>query len=318
MKICSSSFGMAHLSPKSARVLISGYEFLVIRMIGALVRGISSSQCYFVAFAFSCWYWNTSFQAVVLKIWKAASWRFNCQYAWLRFIIALSGSVSNGSHTLEQFSVRVGTGTEPLKQVLPHESPDLCNWVGFTTNNPAFQPHNFLSNSVFEFWSYPDMIITKIVQSLPLFDLLLSNLWSAQYSWSDYQNPANFAQNLPWLCSHSTNISRIVNLKAWGESAPVTAQNAYSSCHDTNRTQKLNCSQSCKNCKLGIAVTFQPSQKPTVSFPVRVTTMPRQSGSGFWKGLEMNRTVFPVQFRTAGGVPGPVAKTIFWQFRPCI
>jgi len=36
---------------------------------------------------------------------------------------------------------------------------------------------------------------------------------------------------------------------------------------------------------------------------------PRSSGSGFWTGLEPNRTVFPVQTRTAGGLPGPVANT---------
>jgi len=38
---------------------------------------------------------------------------------------------------------------------------------------------------------------------------------------------------------------------------------------------------------------------------------PRSSGSGFWKGLEPNRTVFPIQTRTAGGLPGPVANTTY-------
>ena len=36
---------------------------------------------------------------------------------------------------------------------------------------------------------------------------------------------------------------------------------------------------------------------------------PRISGSGIWTVLEPNRTVFPVQTRTAGGLPGPVANT---------
>jgi hypothetical protein len=36
---------------------------------------------------------------------------------------------------------------------------------------------------------------------------------------------------------------------------------------------------------------------------------PRSSGSGFWTGLEPNRTVFPVQTRNAGGLLGPIANT---------
>jgi len=37
----------------------------------------------------------------------------------------------------------------------------------------------------------------------------------------------------------------------------------------------------------------------------------RSSASGFWTGLEPNRTVSPVQTRTAGGSPGPVANTTY-------
>jgi len=55
-------------------------------------------------------------------------------------------SASNGSNPLERFQVRVGTGPELLQRALPHENPDLCNWAGFTTKNPAFQHHNFGSN----------------------------------------------------------------------------------------------------------------------------------------------------------------------------
>jgi len=35
----------------------------------------------------------------------------------------------------------------------------------------------------------------------------------------------------------------------------------------------------------------------------------RSCGSGFWTVLEPNRTLYPVQTRTAGGLPGPVANT---------
>jgi hypothetical protein len=55
-------------------------------------------------------------------------------------------SVSNGSNQQEQFQVRVGTGTDPLHWVLPHEHLDHCNLAGFATKNQAFQPHNFDSN----------------------------------------------------------------------------------------------------------------------------------------------------------------------------
>jgi len=36
---------------------------------------------------------------------------------------------------------------------------------------------------------------------------------------------------------------------------------------------------------------------------------PRNSGSGFGTSLEPNRTLFPVQTQTTGGLPGPVANT---------
>jgi len=55
-------------------------------------------------------------------------------------------SVSNGSNLLGQFRVRVGTRTEPLQRVWPHKYPDRCNWAGFTTKNPSFQPHHVSSN----------------------------------------------------------------------------------------------------------------------------------------------------------------------------
>jgi len=91
---------------------------------------------------------------------------------------ALASSVSNGSNPLERFRVNIGTGMEPLQRILPHENPDHCNWAGFTTNNPAFQPHNFGSNQVSEFWLYCDMISMYIVQFYELFRLPLSDMRS--------------------------------------------------------------------------------------------------------------------------------------------
>jgi len=74
------------------------------------------------------------------------------------------------------------------------------------------------------------------------------------------------------------NISRNANLKARGERAAKTAHSMYCSCYNMIRTQILNCSQSGRNCKVGTAVQFQPSQKPTVLCPVRVTTCADKAG----------------------------------------
>ena len=87
-----SPFGIVHHSARSSRVLISGRGFFIICLIGTFVRGISLSLCCFAAFAFSSPYWNTIFRAFVSKLWKAAWWWFDYQYACLRSIIALSGS----------------------------------------------------------------------------------------------------------------------------------------------------------------------------------------------------------------------------------
>jgi len=92
MWFCSSPFRIAHHSAKSSRVLTSGRRFFIIRLIGALVKGISSLWWCFAGFACSSRYWNTSFWAFLRKIWKAASWRFACQLTCLRSIITFSGS----------------------------------------------------------------------------------------------------------------------------------------------------------------------------------------------------------------------------------
>jgi len=53
----------------------------------------------------------------------------------------------------------------------------------------------------------------------------------------------------------------------------------------------------------------QTRQNPRVDGYGYRLGLPRSSGLGFWIGLELNWTVFPVQTRTAGGSPGPVANT---------
>jgi len=115
------------------------------------------------------------------------------------------------------------------------------------------------------------------------------------------------------ICIYFTATQRISVwsqiLNAGGERARKTAQSAYSSCHDTIRTQKFECSQSCMKCKVGTVVQFQPSQKPTVLCLVRVTTTPTQCSSGLSTSLELNRTVSPVETWTAARSPGPVANT---------
>jgi len=83
-----------------------------------------------------------------------------------------------------------------------------------------------------------------------------------QYSLSCNWKPGNFTWTLPLVDSDSTNISRITNLKAGGETAAKTAQWTYWSCYNTIRTQILNCSQTCGNHEVGTAVRLQPCQNP--------------------------------------------------------
>ena len=85
-------------------------------------------------------------------------------------------SVSNVSNMLEWLRVRVGTGIESLQWHLPLQTPDRCNWAGFTTKHQPFQPHNVGSNSVFEFVSYRDMLNTQNVQFWPLMHKPLSDV----------------------------------------------------------------------------------------------------------------------------------------------
>ena len=133
------------------------------------------------------------------------------------------------------------------------------------------------------------------MQFLPLFHIPHSDLRSYNYSSSCYRKPANFAYNWHLFHSHSTNISQIANLIAGDERAHKIGQSAYSSCHDTIRTQILNCGQSGRNRTIGTAVRFQPGQKPAGLCPVRVTTRQDLGSSVSWRFLT----------RTGASVPGP-------------
>jgi len=93
-KYCDSvaPFGIAHHSGKSSTVLNPGHGLFVIRSKCPLVRRNSLLQCCFAVFAFSSWYCNTSFWDFISKIWRVASWRFNCRYSCSESCIAHSGS----------------------------------------------------------------------------------------------------------------------------------------------------------------------------------------------------------------------------------
>ena len=61
--------------------------------------------------------------------------------------------------------------------------------------------------------------------------------------------------------------------------------------------------------EIGTDRSSQSQENPRVDrYGSRFGT-PICSRSGFWMGLEPNRTVLAVQTRTAGGLPGPVANT---------
>ena len=92
MWFCSSPFGNAHRPAKSSRVLISGCGFFIICLIDTFIRGKSSSQHCVAAFGLSSWYWNTSFRVFIPKVWKSASWWFDCRYPCLRSINAFPWS----------------------------------------------------------------------------------------------------------------------------------------------------------------------------------------------------------------------------------
>jgi len=61
--------------------------------------------------------------------------------------------------------------------------------------------------------------------------------------------------------------------------------------------------------EIGTDGSSQTRPKPRVDGYGSGFGLPRVSWSGCWTGLELNRPVFAVQTRTAGGLPGPIANT---------
>jgi len=145
MWFCSFPFGIAHHSAKSSRVLISGCGVFIIRMIGALVRGISSLRHCFAAFAFTSWYWNTSFRAFVHKIWKAASCQFDCRYDCLRSNLAPCGNSELTFRTLPSWRIW---------------SEKLFRWWNFTnlTSNSSTRCVQFLFRSASHLHQFDDAL----------------------------------------------------------------------------------------------------------------------------------------------------------------
>ena len=212
--------------------------------------------------------------------------------------------------------VRVGPGTEPLQRFFQDDNPGRCNWAGFTTKN---QHLNLTNLAPVMYWS-SDRIATWSVYRLSS----ITSSFTSRFQIYDPTNIRGVAIENPrislcfgpvFTATHRISVGS-QNLNAGGERACKTAHSMYWSCHNTIRTQILNWSQSCRNRKFGTAVWFQPGQIPAVLCPGRVTTRQAKRGSGFWPGLEPNRTEPPVKTRTAGGLPGPVANTNYqaWLF----
>jgi len=67
--------------------------------------------------------------------------------------------------------------------------------------------------------------------------------------------------------------------------------------------------------EIGTDGSSQALQNPRVDGYGSGFGLPRCCGWGFWTVLESNRTVFPVQTRTAGGIPGPAANTTHQHMR---
>ena len=149
------------------------------------------------------------------------------------------------------------------------------------------------------------------MQFWPLFDLPLLDLCFDQYLLSRNRKPANFPYNLALFHSDSTNIGLIANLKAAGERAAKTAQAMYWSCHDTIRTQKLNCSQSCKmepqsgsNLAKNRRFYVRSGLQPGASYPVRFL-------GGSWPGPQPGNPE-PLLTLASGHVPKTVRQPRQW------
>jgi hypothetical protein len=119
-------------------------------------------------------------------------------------------------------------------------------WPGCTrTAVSYFCFSNLGPNSVFEFWSYQDMISMQIVQFQPLFHLPLSDVWLNQYSLNYGEIKSYVERTLRVVDGDSTNIGPMANLGARGEWEAKSTQSTYLSYHDTIRTQIFNWRQNC-------------------------------------------------------------------------
>ena len=105
------------------------------------------------------------------------------------------------------------------------------------------------------------------------------------------------------------NTNRIPNLDAEGEGAHITAQSAYSSCHNTIRTQILKFGQSRGNRKLEPWSGFNLAKKRSVY--VRTGKQPCQDKAGqvAWRFLTRTRAYGSLPIRTEAGYPGTIANT---------
>jgi len=150
-------------------------------------------------------------------------------------------SVSNGSG-LPGF----GPGLEPDRMpqfgLLPGKQgyPPGSGTGWNRTAVPFYGSYNFASNSVFEFWSYRNMIYTRNVQIDALIHLPFSDLRWDQYSLSRFDIKPKITPKWPGFHRDSMAIGPIANRRIGDERGHQTAYFTYRLCRDTMRTPILN------------------------------------------------------------------------------
>jgi len=140
-----------------------------------------------------------------------------------------------------------------------------------------------------------------------LFHLLFCSLWSNEYSLHDCEKRAIFgviSQQLKeyWL-------DRQVENRRWKSLQNCIFYVYIILWYDQNSNTKLE--PKCWVRGNEDLLYVEPGQRTAGLCPVRVTNLARQSGSGFWPGLEPNQTKPQVKTWTAGGLPWPVANTSY-------
>jgi hypothetical protein len=101
---------------------------------------------------------------------------------------------------------------------------------------------------------------------------LFSDSQSDQLSWSHDENLVIVAWISAWYHSNSMNIDPIAHLRTGDEIRHQFANCTYSSCCYTIRTQIVNSSQSCRNCKMELRSGSNPSPIPVATPVSWVTT----------------------------------------------